>query len=244
MTEVDADNSEFDISSESDTSSVVSTPGGKKSLDTKSEIQELMLAIKIGLDSLFKASMFIRNCAPNDKRLQAAKTEPFDKCADIMYVNDRYHLLSNKNKELATRLGEANARRRQFFKYCRDKYCRDHNDRLSTAGDTQGVQTGTRGSEKISVRVESVMRKEKTSSQETGSKATAFNAGAAAHAGLLKIDDDLPARSVASFATSVADSSDNDLTFPPVPDDGQTGSPFLCPYCLRTQQLKHEGVER
>ncbi len=42
-----------------------------------------MSAIRTGLDSLFKASIFIRNLASQDKRVRAAETKPFDSRADI-----------------------------------------------------------------------------------------------------------------------------------------------------------------
>jgi hypothetical protein len=124
----DRDYLEFDISSsDSDTSSADSLRNGRNVLAQTSEIQELILAIKTGLDSLFKASIFVRKFAPKDRRLRAAQTKPFDNCADVMYVKDRYPSIVERNETLAARLGEANARRRQYF-----KYRRDHHERLST----------------------------------------------------------------------------------------------------------------
>lgn len=107
--------------------------------------------------------------------------EPVDDRADVMHINDRYPLLAQKKPELAIRLGEANARRRQRFERVRS-------ERLST------------------VNVKS-------------------DAGV-------------------SSATSLIETSDEELPFPPVPVESQTGSPFECPYCLTSQQLKSQDLER
>ena len=220
--DVDAEHSEYDISSESDISSIPSSTG-EKPLPPTSEIQELILAIKTGLDSLFKSSIFIRNFAPNDKRLRAAKTVVFDNRADITYINNRYPSLRCRNETLVTRLGEANARRRQYF-----KYCRDHNDRLSTPA----FQDKTPASHEVSARetksAKLILTEERKSSLFYETEATAFGAAAIAPSRLLDTDDP-PAVSIVSFATSVASSSYEELVFPPVPTEGQTGSPFLYP---------------
>ena len=119
VTEAPITGLEIDLpSSESDSSSI-SRSGGRNTLAPTSETQELMSAIRTGLDSLFKASIFIRKFASQDKRLRAAKAALFGNCADIMYIKDRYPLL-NKNATLVARLGEANARRRQYFLYRRE----------------------------------------------------------------------------------------------------------------------------
>jgi hypothetical protein len=245
IVECDTDLSEYGVSSsESDTSSVQSSGSGRKALDPTSEIQELIAAIKAGLDSLFKASIFIRKFAPKDKRLRTAGTKPFDNRADVMYVNDRYPLLTDKNAPLAARLGEANSRRRQYF-----KYRRDHNERLSTVV----AKDNARGSD--------TMLKSKAIVQNTGpaksvlttetkptlfaeTEATAFAADAAAQAQMLEVPGAPAAMSVTSFATSVAEPSDDELPFPPVPAEAEAGSPFLCPYCLTFQQLGLRGSER
>lgn len=112
--ELDTDFTEYNISfSESETSSILSSDYEENALAPTSEIRELTSAINTGIDALFKTSMFIRKFAPQDKRTRAAKTEPFDKRADVLYVKDRYPAIMRKNAALVGRLGEANARRRQ-----------------------------------------------------------------------------------------------------------------------------------
>lgn len=202
--------------------------------------------MNIGLNSLFKASIFVRKFARTDKRQRMAKTKPFDNRADIMYVNDRYPAMAKKNPTLADRLGEANARRRQYF-----KYRRDHNERLSTVSSKQAVRhlsvtpqnqpgttTGSTGP------TESVFTAETKPSWFTETEATEFVADAAEQEKTFEMNEFTPARSVVSFATSIAETSDDEIPFPPVPDEARNGAPFLCPYCLKFQQFKVEGLER
>ncbi|RYP05472.1 hypothetical protein DL765_009836 [Monosporascus sp. GIB2] len=124
----DVDLAEYDISS-SDSDSLTSGSSklqNRQDSATTSEIIELLTSIKLGINNLFKASVFIRKFAPKDKRQRASKTEPFDNRADVLYVKDKYGHLARHNEALALRLGEANARRRQYF-----TYRRDHNEQLS-----------------------------------------------------------------------------------------------------------------
>ena len=203
--------------------------------------------MKTGLDSLFKVSIFVQKFAPKDKRLRAAKTTPFDNRADAMYVKDRYPALLEKNATLATRLGEANARRRQYF-----KYRRDHHERLSTVtakdihNSGKGLGKQSEVIDRRAVPAKSVLTAETLPSLFAQTEATAFEADAAAQAQLrmLEIQQTPIAMSVASFATSIAETSDENLPFPPVPDEAVIGSAFLCPYCMTFQQLEPVGLER
>ncbi|RYP19528.1 hypothetical protein DL767_009626 [Monosporascus sp. MG133] len=124
----DVDLTEYDISSSSSDSitSGSSKLQNRKDSATTSEIIELLASINLGINNLFKASVFIRKFAPKDKRQRASKKEPFDNRADVLYVKDKYGHLARHNEALALRLGEANARRRQYF-----AYRRDHNEQLS-----------------------------------------------------------------------------------------------------------------
>lgn len=245
----DIELSEYCVSSsESDTSSIQSSGDERNAGVSTSELRELSSAINIGIDNLFKASMFVRKFAPKDKRLRAARTKPFDNRADVMYVNDRYPLLAQKNAALAARLGEANARRRQYF-----KYRRDHNERLSTVVVKDDAQPSDKTPKKHPEAIagnsgnvgpaKSAVTGETQPSLFAETEATTFVLDEAARERMLEMDKAAPAKSVVSFATSIAEPSDAELPFPPVPEDAQTGSPFLCPYCLTFQRLKREDFE-
>ncbi|KAK1489099.1 hypothetical protein CTAM01_11248 [Colletotrichum tamarilloi] len=123
---------EFDISSSSSESGASTTSNSTR--DSRhgkpSEIQKLLSAIRTSLNSLFKASVFIRKFAPEDRRQRASKTKPFVNTADLMYIKDKYSILWETNEPLAIRLAEANARRRQYF-----KYRQQHQEKLASQQD-------------------------------------------------------------------------------------------------------------
>ncbi|KAL5045575.1 hypothetical protein BDW71DRAFT_208117 [Aspergillus fruticulosus] len=231
---------EYDISSsESDTSSVASLANTAPMTGPITEIEELVSAIELGMDSLFRVSIFIRKFSPKDKRQRSSQTKPFDNRADVMYVKDRYPALERKNEGLAERLGEANARRRQYF-----KYRRDHNERLSNvhlegainSSLTPGARPGAGGKEPRTIG--SVLTAHTTPSLFATSEATAFMPDATADSDLQALLSPEPAMSAISFATSIGEAGDEELPFPAPPEGYREGSSLLCPYCLTVVQVK------
>lgn len=228
------DASEFDMSSsESDDSS------SEEGLPTQvSEIETLTTAIKQGVDSLFKASIFVRKFAPKDRRLRATeRTEPFDSRADIMRINEKEPVLRKKNQALASRLGEANARRRQYF-----RYRRDHHDRLASV-DVKNNDGVPRESQKWMSQGEIEDGQPQISERTRPSlladtAATTFVFEDHDLMQSSQVDESQPALSVVSFATHVDEPTAAELQFPPTPPEAQEGSPFLCPYCVMIVQLK------
>jgi len=163
-----------------------------------------------------------------------------------MYVKDRYPLLAEKNKALAARLGEANARRRQYF-----KYRRDHNDRLSRVPvEKDALELDIMPKKQHEVinqnigPAKSVLTAQTKPSLFADTEATAFVADAAAEVQMSELLSAPSAMSVVSFATSIAETSDDELPFPPIPAEAHSNSSFLCPYCLTVVQLKHGNTER
>ena len=240
IAETDIDLSDYDISpSESDSSSLLSLED-RNALAPTSEMQELTSAIRTGLDSLFKASIFIRKFASESKRLRAAETKPFENRADVIYIKDRYPLMMRKSPTLVARLGEANARRRQYF-----KYSRDHDERLSTV-TTDGVSDTVHAQAHPVVTIpraaKTVLTAQTKPSLLAETEATALMAETAEARMLQKLEA-LEPMSQVSYATFVAETSDDELPFPPVPDEADNGSPFLCPYCFQPQQFKRADVQ-
>lgn len=239
VAESDVDLLEYGLyPSESDSSSV-SSSGGETAPDHTSEIQELLSAIRIEIDSLFKTSIFIRKNASRDRRLRAETKDFFDNGADILHVRDRYPLLKG-NSTLVTRLGEANARRRQYF-----KYLRDHNERLAAVpgDDLDNVKAQDHPGVVRAEAALTVLTGETKPSLLADTAATTFVADEAAQDRMLKMSAAPKAKSVVSFATSVAETSDKDLPFPPLPTEAKDGSSFRCPYCCISIELKHGGLE-
>lgn len=69
-------------------------------------------------------------------------------------------------------------------------------------------------------------------------KATIFMADAAEQARTPDLYETPPAASVVSFATYVADISDEELPFPPMPLDAETNSPFFMPLLPKRSATK------
>lgn len=240
----DTDLAEYDISSsDSDSNSAISSTSSfgnvPQATSSTSEIQELMSAIKIGLDYLFKASIFIRKFAPKDKRQRASNTKPFDNRADAMYIKDRYDLVVKKNEALVARLGEANARRRQYF-----KYRRDHNDRLSRHDIKKDTIPESKPRphplpvEQSHKPTKSVFSEQTKPSLWADTEATELVGHPLAESQLPGLLDPPPAMSVVSFATSIVESPEDNISFPPLPAEARVNSSFLCPYCLMVVPLK------
>lgn len=236
----DVDLLEYDLyPSESDSSSVSSSSSVVAPDDT-SEMQELISAIRISIDNLFKSSIFIRNSASRQRRLRAERRDTFVNCADIVHVKDRYHLLKD-DSALVLRLGEANARRRQYF-----KYVYDHNEYLAAEPMKDELDNVKAQDQPGVVRSETaltILTGETKTRLVAETAATTFVANEITQARTLGMPVAQEANSVTSFATSIAETLDEDLPFPPVPAEAENGSSFFCPYCCIYQEFKHGGVE-
>lgn len=159
-----------------------------------------------------------------------------------MYINYRYPSLKVNNPSLATRLGDANARRRQYL-----KSLRDHNERLPTvAAESDFYEPDTDVKEQSEVNTEdtnSVLTALAKPALFAEREGTASKADAAAPAPMHEMYEKAAAMSAGSFTKSYASTSDEELSFPPIPAEAQTGSPILCPNCLTSLQLKGESLE-
>ncbi|KAK1708896.1 WD40-repeat-containing domain protein [Colletotrichum acutatum] len=227
---------EFDISSSSSESgaSITSNSSRDSRHDKPSEIQKLLSAIRTSLNSLFKASVFIRKFAAEDRRQRASKTKPFVNTADLMYIKDKYSFLWETNEPLAIRLAEANARRRQYF-----KYRQQHQEKLSSQLDDSLIgrrdahlRTEPKPLDGEPLRQGSIVSGMTKPSILAETEATEFVRNKASEAQLFAISSPEPAMSVFSMATTVVEASDTELQFPPIPQEGQKSDSFLCPYCL------------
>lgn len=87
ITESGLRSSEYDISSsKSDASSDTSSGYTQNALTSTSEIEQLISAISLGINTLFKTSMFIRRFASAQKCFRTEATKASDNRADIMYI--------------------------------------------------------------------------------------------------------------------------------------------------------------
>ncbi|KAK0726730.1 hypothetical protein B0T26DRAFT_637497 [Lasiosphaeria miniovina] len=245
LVDSDVDLAEYYISSSDSGSSLSASSAETRDPETSiSEIHELMSAIKHAIDSLFKASDFIRKFAPSERRQRASRTSPFDSHADKMYLRDRYPAASRKNEPLVMRLGEANARRRQYF-----KYRRDHSARLATlpSDEMQFANAPNPESRSLSNHTKPIEGQAPGPSADKSaiSKATKLTLFAETEAtelvmGNLEAATTFlePTPSVASFATSIVEQSDDPLSFPPMPQEALDTSSFICSYCHMVVSMK------
>ncbi|KXH49973.1 regulator of conidiation-1 [Colletotrichum nymphaeae SA-01] len=227
---------EFDISSSSSESGASTTSNSTRDSrhDKPSEIQKLLSAIRTSLNSLFKASVFIRKFAPEDRRQRASKTKPFVNTADLMYIKDKYSILWETNEPLAIRLAEANARRRQYF-----KYRQQHQENLASQQDDiiMGRRDAHLRAEPKPIDREPLPQGSIVSAMTKPSilaetEATEFVRNKEPETQFFALQSPEPAMSVLSMATTVVEASDAELQFPPIPQEGQKSDSFLCPYCL------------
>ncbi|KAI0107771.1 hypothetical protein GGR51DRAFT_515003 [Nemania sp. FL0031] len=237
--EQNIDLADYDISSsDSDSqSSGVQELQNRPDLASTSEIIELLISIKLSIRNLFRASIFVRKFAPKHRRQRASRTEPFDNRADVVYVKDKYPSLT---ETLALRLGEANARRRQYF-----AYRRGHNEHLSefnlkpNATETQRVDLLAPASRPLDFGVPAGSGRTRYSLGTT--EATAFVNNEAQNQ-LNAILEDTQVMSLVSYATSVIDPSITNMEFPPLPKE--TEDIFVCQYCFEVVKLNPINKER
>ena len=163
-----------------------------------------------------------------------------------MYITERYSLYDTGEKEaLATRMGEANARRRQYFKYRRDHVERLANDKVEQKNSEKhtGEQTLPAGAMQSSLPAKSVVTALTNLQSTAETEATNFlappmgeNAGEAPQLEL--------APSVVSYATFIHEPSENELAFPLIPREAKKDLPFICPYCQEVLILNGFDMER
>lgn len=235
------DLAEFDVSSGSETSEP-SSSGENGIVVSSSEIDELISAIRGGINSLFKTSVFIRKFAPKERRQRAVeKADIFTSQIDEIYIKDRYPAVErNGRSDLVVRLGLANAHRRQYF-----VYCREHNDRLSRADTAKDRREGENHPLNQEARREVLTtaghRDQSFLASTTATDLLADNEASGELPQLLQAE---PTPSLVSYATTIDNCADDDTAFPPLPADAQSNLFFLCPYCRKIVRLNPNEKEK
>ncbi|OTB01993.1 hypothetical protein M426DRAFT_13984 [Hypoxylon sp. CI-4A] len=103
------------------------------------ESKSIIDVISQCIRSLFKIGTLVRKASPRDRFQQALQksNSAFPASFDIDHVQHTYSKLSAPSAQrLAERMGNANAKRRQFI-----TYCRDHNAKLSETDVDDGSTT-------------------------------------------------------------------------------------------------------
>jgi len=189
-----------------------------------SELQQLMDAISNSTTGLFQLSMVIRRATPRDRYAKAQSVGTFIPDFDIDYVRNKF---PRANEWLVDRLGKANARRREYFKYCESH----HQSLSSDVRESRRSETATRSEGYVTGLVPST-------TASTFMEQMASNA----HANFFSEDV-----SVKSYARSIlvregGGVAEPSLTVPPRPKEGLDGLPFECPYCYTILEMESKEV--
>ena len=227
----DEDFSDTSYSGESENSSSKST----------SELEQLFISVSETITSLYKLSIAIRRPTPRDRYTKAAKLTPLDPRYDISHVYEKFRYL--KSSRLIEKLGKANARRRDLF-----RYRARHHEKLASKAEQGELDTGTSFGPRPAPYNELPVERSvaafpkvplpdmsEKQSQLASTKATTYVADT-------ERDFDLDietSKSETSFVTSVADDqATGGRRIPDAPKQSGNGRPFECPYCYTIQTLK------
>ncbi|KAF2492767.1 hypothetical protein BU16DRAFT_564083 [Lophium mytilinum] len=187
----------------------------------KPELQDLLLDTANIITCLLRLSMAIRNPAPSDQIVESdTLATSFYEKHDIQHVRDKFQ---NAKDYLVTRLGKANSRRRQYF-----TYRKDHHDKLAQGIELYSTETDDIQSEEVQT-CEGDVQSTVASTLPSALKSTTAQ---------LCLDDDACSdggRSQTTFGTSATEDPntfEHKLRCPPIPEEGQDGLPFECPFCF------------
>lgn len=217
---------------------------------SQTELEELCLIVGDIITSLLRSSTLMRTATVRDRYARAAiagKDYPFDPELDIRHVKDLYPKIAAR-PWLATRLGTAITRRRQFL-----RYSLEHRDRLAAeetaqpgtveaSGASQMLWSGQRPQTEASIKLDPPDLTLRHRATIAGTAATTVQAGAALGVDVrnlhLSTEDDLISEST-SFVSSISASSDK-IRVARLDSLSKAGSPFECPYCRGIVQFRNQ----
>ena len=192
------------------------------------------------IKALFRIGMLVRKSTPRDRFQRALQysRSTFYQNFDINYVEEKYAKLNREDSRwLATRLGSANAKRRQFIKYGQEhqahldvdetqpKTSRDR-DRIDVAAsDSIDVPSARVPSERVSSKATTFALPRETS------KFQLLNSGVTEEE-----EDDV----VSLMTASTAFDSERNLKLPSLEVLSPNGEPFECPICFTLQTFRRE----
>lgn len=171
--------------------------------------------IKVSLKALFRIAVLVRKGNPDirfERAIHSSKCT-FPPTFDIDHVKEKYPKLKAKEQSwLAERLGKANARRRQFI-----KYCRDHRDRLALDDENMEAEGAT-----------ALLQSSKATTllpEKIASNVTV---------------DEYEGDTVSILSVSSTTDTLSTLALPRLVDLSKDGEPFECPICFTLRSIKGE----
>lgn len=186
------------------------------------------------MKALFRIGILVRREVTYDRFQRALQRSRFSfpEQFDTDYVEQKHPKLRNKGRGLATRLGRANAKRRQFI-----KYGRDHRTRLEMDMDV-GQENEPEPKATLSIYLEAP-------TEQLSSKATTFVMPAENwNSELLAppIEDEDDGASLLTASTTF--DSKKSLKLVRLADIGPEGKHFECPLCFTLQSFRSEKAWR
>ncbi|OTA88374.1 hypothetical protein M434DRAFT_80404, partial [Hypoxylon sp. CO27-5] len=174
------------------------------------EAQSLLEVISQCIRSLFRIGILVRKAT----------------WFDIDYVRHKYPKLCRPNtQELAERLGSANAKRRQYI-----KYCRDHKTRLGRVTDESPAIPGGDLEDDL---------EDRTTAKLSSKATTMLPLGSSELANLeLNVADEEDAISYSTASTTFE--STMSLALPSLGELSPDSQPFECPICFTLQSFRRE----
>lgn len=188
---------------------------GADDVEFDSELSQIHADVAEIVTCLYQLSVSMRNPAPYDRLKvanQAIDTTVFE-AFDTQHVQSKY---PNIALEVASRLGKANSRRRQYF-----RYRESHHQKLAHGLDANSGKTEAGAVSTIASSIPKAMK--------DAARVNTFE----------ELDED--AQSIGGFThTSFATSASGrvKLSVPPLPEASKDG-PFECPFVSRFQTLEH-----
>lgn len=189
--------------------------------DTSMEEQAIQILemVWVCLEALIKIGILVRQRPRRRDRFERALQQSqvqFPTEFDISYVKQKYPKLDSEDKSwLATRLGSANAKRRQFI-----QYCRDHQAKLNADLDMVVVAV--------------------TAKQPESSKATTFVATDSGNLDTTAPHEEDDSMSLVSAVTGFENDKSPKLQVPSLTSLGPGGKEFECPICFTSQSFSNE----
>lgn len=186
------------------------------------------------MKALFRIGILVRRDVTYDRFQRALQRSRFSfpEQFDTDYVEQKHPKLRSKGKGLATRLGTANAKRRQFI-----KYGRDHRTRLETDVD---VRQETEPEHKATLSIDLEAPTEQLSSKATTFVMPAENWSSELLAPPVEDEDD----GASLLTASTTFDSNRSLKLVSLADVGPEGKHFECPLCFNLQSFRTERAWR
>lgn len=212
----------------------------------RTELQQLQHSIATSVSNLYKISIIIRQSPfPHDRTTKASKIDTsFYEFFDQRHVREKYPAV---NAALAKRLGNANSRRRKYFKYReqhRQRLSRRDATKLSAPTETSGQDSQIEANQNVLpsgqqttpsvVQTVSVVQ---PSATVQSTRASTFHARDVS-AFDVHIFDQHSVAGTNTTSGSVSSMRQEKLAIPPTPESAQDGREFECPYCYTICCLK------